>query len=48
VSSLIALAIMFRCGWVWGRYAGLVPWRAGLTMMLLGVAVEAIVIALGG
>ena len=48
VSGLIALAIMFRCGWVWGRYAGFVPWRAGLTMVLLGVTVEVIVIALGG
>lgn len=48
VSSLIALAIMFRCGWVWGRYAGLQPWRSGLAMVLLGVAIEVIVIALGG
>jgi VIT1/CCC1 family predicted Fe2+/Mn2+ transporter len=40
--------MLFLCGYAWGRYAGLRPWRAGLVMVLLGLAVEAIVIALGG
>jgi hypothetical protein len=31
-----------------GRYAGLRAWRTGLVMVVLGVVVEAIVIALGG
>jgi hypothetical protein len=48
VSAAIAIVIMFRCGYVWGRYAGLVAWRSGLVMVLLGVAVELVVIALGG
>jgi hypothetical protein len=48
VSGAIAIVIMFRCGYAWGRYAGLVAWRSGLVMVLLGVAVEAVIIALGG
>ncbi|MEJ8857305.1 VIT1/CCC1 transporter family protein [Variovorax robiniae] len=48
VSGAIAIAMMFVCGHEWGRYAGMKPWRAALVMVLLGVTVEAIVIALGG
>ena len=48
VSAAVAIAMLFLCGYAWGRYAGLRPWRAGLVMVLLGLAVEAIVIALGG
>jgi hypothetical protein len=48
VSAAIAITMLFLCGYGWGRYGGLSPWRAGLVMVLLGVAVEAIVIALGG
>jgi len=48
LSAAIAIAMLYLCGYQWGRYAGLVPWRAGLVLVLLGCAVEAIVIALGG
>jgi hypothetical protein len=48
VSSAVAIAMMFVCGYAWGRYAGTKPWRTGLVMVLLGVAVEAVIIALGG
>ena len=48
VSAAIAIVMLFLCGYGWGRYGGLSPWRVGLVMVLLGVAVEAIVIALGG
>lgn len=48
VSAAVAIAMLFLCGYSWGRYAGLKPWRTGLVMVLLGLAVEAIVIALGG
>ena len=48
LSAAIAIAMMFYCGIVWGRYAGMKPWRAGLVLVALGVFVEAIVIALGG
>ena len=48
ISAAIAIAMLFLCGYNWGRYGALSPWRSGLVMVLLGVAVEAIVIALGG
>ncbi len=40
--------MLFACGHAWGRYAGLKAWRSGLVMVVLGLMVEAIVIALGG
>jgi VIT1/CCC1 family predicted Fe2+/Mn2+ transporter len=48
VSAVVAIAMLFLCGHAWGRYAGLKPWRTGLVMVVLGLIVEAIVIALGG
>jgi VIT1/CCC1 family predicted Fe2+/Mn2+ transporter len=48
VSAAVAIAMLYLCGHGWGRYAGLPAWRVGLTMVVLGVVVEAIVIALGG
>jgi VIT1/CCC1 family predicted Fe2+/Mn2+ transporter len=47
-SGALAIMMLFLCGYGWGRYGGLSPWRAGLVMVMLGLAVEAIVIALGG
>jgi hypothetical protein len=48
VSGAIAIALMFRCGYSMGTHAGASPWRSGMFMVLVGVGVEAIVIALGG
>jgi VIT1/CCC1 family predicted Fe2+/Mn2+ transporter len=48
VSAAVAIAMLFICGHAWGRYAGTSPWRTGLVMVLLGTAIEAIIIALGG
>lgn len=48
VSAAVAIAMLFACGWGWGRYAGLKAWRTGLVMVVLGLTIEAIVIALGG
>ncbi|HRP27422.1 MAG TPA: VIT1/CCC1 transporter family protein [Burkholderiaceae bacterium] len=47
-SAAVAIAMLFACGYAWGRYAGFKAWRSGLVMVALGIAVEAIVIALGG
>jgi VIT1/CCC1 family predicted Fe2+/Mn2+ transporter len=47
-SAAVAIGMLFACGYAWGRHAGLKAWRTGLVMVLLGVIVEAIVIALGG
>ena len=48
VSAAVAIAMLFACGYSWGRYAGLKAWRTGMVLVLLGLAVEAVVIALGG
>ena len=48
VSSIIAIAMMFLCGFGWARYAGFNAWLAGLVMVLLGVILESAVIGLGG
>ncbi len=37
LSAAVAIAMLFLCGYAWGRYAGLRPWRAGLVMVLLGL-----------
>lgn len=47
-SAAVAIAMLFACGHAWGRYAGLKARRCGLVMVGLGLAVEAVVIALGG
>jgi VIT1/CCC1 family predicted Fe2+/Mn2+ transporter len=48
ISAAIAGAMMFYCGVVWGRHAGVRPWKAGLALLGLGAVVEAVIIALGG
>ena len=48
VSAAIGIAIMFLCGYEWGRYAGLKPWRAAFVMAGLGAGIQAVIIALGG
>jgi VIT family len=48
LSGAIAIVMLYLCGHGWGRYAGLRPWRVGLIMVLLGIVIQAVVIALGG
>jgi len=48
VSAAIAIAMLFISGYGWGRYAGLRPAAVGLVMVVLGVLIQAVVIALGG
>ncbi|HMN77833.1 MAG TPA: VIT1/CCC1 transporter family protein [Burkholderiaceae bacterium] len=47
-SAAVAIAMLFACGYSWGRHAGLKAWRTGVVMVTLGIAVELVVIALGG
>jgi VIT1/CCC1 family predicted Fe2+/Mn2+ transporter len=47
-SQGIALAMLFVLGWFTGRHVGGRPLRIGFLMVLLGVALIAIVTALGG
>ena len=48
VSAAVAIAMLFLCGYAWGRYADVKPWRTGIVIVLLGVAIESVIIALGG
>jgi VIT family protein len=47
-SNLVAIIMLFLTGWAYGKYAGHRPWRIGLWMVLIGVAMVALTIALGG
>lgn len=48
VSNGIAIVLLYFIGWRLGRYAGFRPWLTGLIMVLLGAALVALTIALGG
>jgi hypothetical protein len=48
VSNGVALATLFAAGSTLGHYAGGIPWRAGFAMAVLGGALVAIIMALGG
>ena len=48
VSNLVAVAMLFLCGFGLGRYSGNHPWKVGFAMVLVGVIMVGIAIALGG
>jgi VIT1/CCC1 family predicted Fe2+/Mn2+ transporter len=48
ISNAIALVILFAAGHALGRHAGATPWRTGLAMIAIGVALVVATIALGG
>ena len=48
VSNAIAVAMLFLCGFAFGRQSGIRPWAVGIAMVAIGVALVAIAIALGG
>ena len=48
ISNVLAVASLFLCGFLFGRHAGLPPWPTGLVMVVVGAALVAIAIALGG
>lgn len=48
VSNLIAIIMMYICGWVLGRYASRDPWTAGLTISGIGIVLVLLAIYLGG
>jgi VIT1/CCC1 family predicted Fe2+/Mn2+ transporter len=48
LSNAIAVALMFVAGYSLGRISGLGRWITGISMVLLGAALVAITIALGG
>lgn len=48
VSAAVAIALLFVCGYTWGKHAGLRPGPVGVAMVVSGVVIEAAIIALGG
>jgi hypothetical protein len=47
-SNVIAILIMFSCGWIWGKYAGRSRIVMGMLTSLLGIVLVLITILLGG
>lgn len=48
LSNAIALVMLFVTGWSLGTYAGMPGWRAGFSVMAIGLVLVVITIALGG
>jgi len=48
VSNAVLVGLLFFVGWRWAAFTGASRWGTGLFMMLLGIALVAIAIALGG
>jgi VIT1/CCC1 family predicted Fe2+/Mn2+ transporter len=48
ISNLVAIILMFICGWLLARYGGYNKFLMGFTMTLLGIILVAITIVLGG
>jgi hypothetical protein len=48
VSNAVAIAMLFSCGYLYGRYAGIQPWRTGIAMVAVGATLVGVAIALGG
>jgi VIT1/CCC1 family predicted Fe2+/Mn2+ transporter len=47
-SNAIAVALLFVCGFAYGRYIGRSAWGFGASMVVLGTVLVALTIALGG
>jgi hypothetical protein len=47
-SNAVAIAMLFACGFMFGRCAGFHPMAMGLSMVVLGGALVGVAIALGG
>ena len=47
-SNVVALAMLFACGYGIANYSGYRPWLTGLSMAVIGVVLVGITIALGG
>jgi VIT1/CCC1 family predicted Fe2+/Mn2+ transporter len=47
-SNAVAIVMLFVCGYAYGRGTGLRPWITGLVMVVIGFALVAVAIALGG
>jgi nicotinamide riboside transporter PnuC len=48
ISNGIAIVLLFLAGYSFGRFTNSNPWRAGLAMVIFGIAVVSVAILLGG
>ncbi len=48
ISNVLAVILLFVCGFLFARHAGLPPWITGFIMVAVGVVLVSIAIALGG
>lgn len=48
ISNAVAIAMLFWAGYAFGRYSGFRPWRIGLAMVVVGMAMVGITILFGG
>jgi VIT1/CCC1 family predicted Fe2+/Mn2+ transporter len=48
ISNAIAVAMLFGCGFAFGRHINYHPWRMGIFMVVVGVVLVGIAIAFGG
>lgn len=47
-SNAVLIALLFYVGWQWAKYTGASPWRTGLLVLALCVALVGVAIGLGG
>jgi hypothetical protein len=47
-SYVVAIVMLFCCGYAFGWHSGLRPWAAGLSMVAVGSALVGVAVALGG
>jgi VIT1/CCC1 family predicted Fe2+/Mn2+ transporter len=47
-SNLVAIVMMFLCGWSVAKYVGFSKWKMSIAMILIGMILVVITIALGG
>ncbi len=48
LSNLIGLVVLFVAGWILARYAAAKPWQGSVALAVVGAALIAAIIALGG
>jgi hypothetical protein len=48
VSNVVAIAMLFACGYAFGRCTGLRPWPTSFVVVLIGAALTGVAILLGG
>lgn len=48
ISNVVAIVMMFFCGWSVAKYVGYNKWKMSIAVVLMGVILVAVTIALGG